>query len=712
MFVVIAPTERVAVRGNLSSGSWITSDFLSRYLEKGFAIASEGFAREYLLHPQDISLIKSIAYELDAGRDALVVAPFLNGLSIAFLMRALSVARVNKAPLTLYSADPTIPRYYRSLSYIANRIKTSVAVVHPLALCRSLTEVSRVDYRTILIVDARYTRGWQNLNPVPWAKAQGPKMFLSFMDDFRLESLLKNVDLCYVRGAGKVGAAWPEPLRDESRKLNNYSTGVSFVAEAVPANEPVLANLERAFQYLLTRARDIPQAQMQLAQARRFNRLVQDSVIPMRFFNEAAHGMGAYGINQMLRAVRGGIALEAPPVARAAFSRFISAAEQAMQWLSTQHQPKVAWFKKFVLERTEPVAVPVSSRLEAEALSAWKTSTASSNCAEVIILTRTDLRSKGHSLKVLAPGPPSEEDLAYLLGGVSSDVTVLVYPWQARHWNILTKKASKLIEGVRPVPEQAEEEQQEPEETVDWAITNRDQSTGEELLRREFYGDRRKAIVMLKTDAGMLKYDEDSMVPTLEVDKFVDVPAKLLHKGNTIILQTGGNQIDASRTVDELAQTNPVLNEAANEANLWREVLYAYIHSQETSYKEIHDKLFPGNEVTFGAVKRWALNQVKLRPQYDKLALLLSRIGVSKQKADEMAKAVHRYRSYRFRVYRYIFYLWTRNAAKLYELDEKQTAEDEKIDAEFGLSLASLEQLITFAKVTEEPTVKESPPDE
>ncbi len=37
-------------------------------------------------------------------------------------------------------------------------------------------------------------------------------------------------------------------------------------------------------------------------------------------------------------------------------------------------------------------------------------------------------------------------------------------------------------------------------------------------------------------------------------------------------------------------------------------------------------------------------------------------------------------------------------------------AEDEKIDAEFGLSLASLEQLITFAKIIKEPSIKETPP--
>gem|GEM_PF-4797544 len=708
MAVVSIKSERGP--GEPKDGSWITSEYLNRYLEKGFGVASEDFAEEYSLHPQDVSLIKSIAFELEVGRDSLMIAPFLNGLSIAFLMRALSVARVNKSPLILYSADPAVPRYYRSLSYIANRLRTSMAVVHPLVLCHSLTELSRVDHRTILVVDARYTRGWLNLNPVPWVNAAGPKIFLSLMDDYRLESLLKNIDVCYVRGAGKTGTAWPEPLRAGSTKLDNYSTGVSFVAETVPANDSVLANLERAFQTLMLRARDIPQAQMQLAQARRFNRLVQDSVIPISFFNEAAHGTGAYSIAQMLKSIRGGVALEAPPPVRGAFNRFISAADAAMQSLSTRHQPKVAWFKKFVLERTEPIAVPVSLRLEAEAFSAWKSSPTSSNCAEVVTLTRAHLRSEGYSLDVLAPGPPSDEDLAYLLGGVSSNVKVLVYPWQARHWNVLTKKASKLIEGVKPIPELEEEDQQEVEEAVDWAVPNRDPSSGEELLRREFSGVEKRTNVVLKTDAGVLEYDEDSLVPTLEVNKFVDIPAKLLHSGNTIILRTGGNLIDASRTVDELAQTNPVLAEAANEANLWREVLYTYIHSQNISYKEIHDRLFPANEVTYGAVKRWVLNQVKVGPQYDNLALLLSRIGVSKQKADEMARAVHRYRSFRFRVYGYIFYLWTRNAAKLFELDEKVMAEDEKIDAEFGLSLASLEQLITFAKIIEEPSIKETPP--
>ena len=39
-------------------------------------------------------------------------------------------------------------------------------------------------------------------------------------------------------------------------------------------------------------------------------------------------------------------------------------------------------------------------------------------------------------------------------------------------------------------------------------------------------------------------------------------------------------------------------------------------------------------------------------------------------------------------------------------MEEDLSAEDEKIDAEFGLSLASLEQLVTFARVTGKPVLK------
>lgn len=267
-----------------------------------------------------------------------------------------------------------------------------------------------------------------------------------------------------------------------------------------------------------------------------------------------------------------------------------------------------------------------------------------------------------------------------------------------------------MIDGVAPIPEPPiEEKEEEAEGGVDWAVPELGGPSGEELLRREFAEGTPKTLVSIPTDAGTLEYEEDALVPTLEVDKFVDREAKLLHEGNVLILRTGGNLIDASRTVDVLAQSNPVLSEAAQEANMWREVLYTYIRSQGMSYREIHRKLFPNNEVNYGAVKRWVMNQVKIGPQYVNLALLLNRIGVSRSKAEEMARAVHRYRSYRFRVYRYIFGLWTRYASKLYEMEGDLGAEDEKIDAEFGLSLASLEQLLTFARVTGKPVLKKGP---
>ena len=59
------------------------------------------------------------------------------------------------------------------------------------------------------------------------------------------------------------------------------------------------------------------------------------------------------------------------------------------------------------------------------------------------------------------------------------------------------------------------------------------------------------------------------------------------------------------------------------------------------------------------------------------------------------------------RAYRRLYWLWNNYSGRLYEFEEDQDETDEKVDSELGLSLASLEQLVTFAEVTDKPRAKE-----
>lgn len=649
------------------------------------------------------------------------MAPFINSLTIAFVIRALSVASVNRSRLCLYSPDDSVKGHYRNLSYIANRVKEPMSKVHPLTHvsrsgriihCATLKEFSQVEKGVpmILIIDARYTRGWTKLDPAPWKDMTGPKVFLAAWDDERLKSLVPEGGIVYCNSCGKGADEWPDSLRSTRVKLDNFSRGISLIAEPMPGSSERLSALERAYRALSDKTRNLDQMQAHLAQARRLNHFVQDSILPLSLYGEAAGGMGQYWIQGMLSSVKSGLTYEIPAVTRAAFYNFAQAASSALKELELHHPPKVAWFKKLLLERKRRVYVYCGTHIEQLAFENWSKSGFSEGCAETVVITPRQVRSDGFDSDIIVPGPPSQDDLAYFLGGASTNVCVLVYAWQAKHWNLVTNRVSNIISGIRPLPEPIQPEAEaESEDRVAWTVPERSDGDGEQVLVREFAGQASARTVLIKTDAGMLEYEEGALVPTLEVDKFVDRQATLLRKGDTVILRTDGNLIDSRRTVDELATTNPLLAEAAEEASTWRKVLGTYVRAQQMSYKQIHVKLFPNNEVTYITVGNWVMGRIKVGPQNDNLALLMRRIGISEQKVREMLRSIHVYRSYRARVYKYLFRLWNNYAGRIYELDEeKANAEDEKIDAEFGLSLSALEHLLTFAKITEPPILQEA----
>ena len=187
---------------------------------------------------------------------------------------------------------------------------------------------------------------------------------------------------------------------------------------------------------------------------------------------------------------------------------------------------------------------------------------------------------------------------------------------------------------------------------------------------------------------------------------FVDRPVGMLGPKDTIMVRTDGDIVDARRTVDGLAQTSPLFEEAARMAGAWRSLLLAKIKSESQSYRQIHKELFPNDEVKYGTVRQWIANPERLAPNNQNLILLLTRLGLPHETAREVREDVRRYRSYRRRAYNAIYSKWRRHALTLHRSDadlETQLEDDETVDPELGISLLMLENLVTFAKVTAKP---------
>ena len=346
-----------------------------------------------------------------------------------------------------------------------------------------------------------------------------------------------------------------------------------FRAEVVPGQDAALATLEASLRNLLKETRGTERLYAHVSQAERFNHFVQNSVLPLTIYQNAAKGLGQYSIQQMLSFVKTAGQFEMPQMTRIAFYRFVRASENAMKELSLHHPPKVAWLKHFLLETSQKkVFIYCRSRIEEDAVDAWDKSEFSKGCARLVVVSRKDIRRVGFESELLVPGPPSGEESAFMVGGVSKEVRVLVYQWQARHWNLLTRRVSSLLSRTQPIPE-VEFEGEEQVAGIDWSVLPaKTGGDAEDALEEETEEENARKI-LVPTDSGTLELDEEALVPTLDVDKFVDTPAKLLQKGNVIILRTGGNVIDTRKTVDALAGAHPVLSEAAFEASLWREVL-------------------------------------------------------------------------------------------------------------------------------------------
>ncbi len=739
-------------------GQYLSLATLAAYVGKGFTVLGDRSRENFPLHPQDLEVIRQVAAAAAEGRNANVVAPFCSGLSLAFLVRALAVASANRKKVAIFSSDSSLPRFYKSLTYLGNDGSGSVASVYPLrrrgaetarvAFCPTLNELRRMKGDRTLIFDGRDR--WRTLNGggPPWSGLEGPKVVVTRLDRQPAARLLTDAQTVYIRSTGRTLDRWPRVLGAELTRLNNYARGISFSPQGIPGLEKSMARLEAAAQKLELATRGVKEVGFQRATAVRLSRMVQNSILPLKVYEGAAHGLGRYWIYSWMSWIRSALQLEVPSSTRTAFRVFLAAANDALRMLSLEHPPKAAWFEQFLLEsKSTEVRVYCGSEIEEEALSSWNNSYRKSGASLLIPVSRAQLIESAFTSRLFVPGPPSRRDLASLLSGAARDVRVLVYPWQARQWNELTSSAVRVLERAHPIEEMQLEELDEGEEGgINWYTSELKESIEvEEALSNEFTQGAKEQTVDVKTDIGTFSYGEGSLILTLYIDKFVERPVTLLRAGDTIVVRTGGNKIDTRETVDGLARTSPELSEAAMKAGVWRILLAGYVKSKtdvgdkpvresvqkdarpgparelslttmdasavpkpkrgrhaQAPLRETYVSLFPKGEVTYATIRGWFTGQRTIGPNNRNLAMLLERIGIPTEQGKKVMDDVHMYRSYRMKVYRHVYDLWTLYSGRIYRKEDEDMPEsDEKIDAELGLTLANLEGLISFATVKE-----------
>lgn len=710
------------------------------------------------IHPQDAELIREVALIVTKGKNANVVAPSCSGLSLAFLVRAVAVASVNLKRVTVFSPDRSLRRYYNILSYLGHDDRGSIASVYPLrrrgaetarvAYCSTLGELRGMSGDRTLIFDGRDSWRYPLEETAPWNGLEGPKVVITRLDKQPMARLLAEAETVYIKSTGKTLERWPKRLGTELLRLNNYARGISFSPQGIPGLEKSMARLEAAARKLELASKGIKEVGFQRATAARLSQIVQNSVLPLAVYEGAAHGLGRYWIYSWMSWIKSALQLDIPLPTRTAFRVFLAAANDALRTLSLQHPPKVAWFKQLLLESKAPeVFVYCGNSIEVEAIESWNRSWRPSGVAKLIPISREGLAETAFASRLFVPGPPARRDLAGLLSGVTRDIRVLVYPWQAQEWNALTSSASRVIEGVQLIEESPLEELDEGAEAgINWYTPELKQNMeAEDAILKEFTRGARERTVVVKTDIGTFEYGEGSLILALDIDKFVERQVTLLRSGDTIVVRTGGNLIDTRETIDGLARTSPELSEAAIKAAVWRLLLAGYVKSKadgsdpvqgsgtvqkearkpplaaslstskssqasevtrsrqtQQLLRESYSSLFPNGEVTYGTILGWFTGQRTIGPNNRNLELLLERIGIPAEQGRKVLADVHTYRSYRMKVYRHIYHLWTLYSGRLYQREEDDASEtDEKVDTELGLTLSQLESLISFATVRE-----------
>jgi hypothetical protein len=441
---------------------------------------------------------------------------------------------------------------------------------------------------------------------------------------------------------------------------------------------------------------------------------VQNAFLPVSMYETAAKDCGKAWADRYHDAVKASLAYGCPSRLRGFVFKFLNEFKEVQEFLKSSHPPKVTWLKDHLLRLGEEggTAILCPTDIEARAVELWGMSEAARGCARLTPVTRTEVESIGFQSQIMVPGPVGPWASWMLASGIASEVRVLAYPWQAAGWNKLKTWLSRIARRGVPNMEHAydpEGDFDQPEALgIDFSppIPLDDQ---EDPLLRELTGPKRKTRrVFLKTTAGEYTYREDALVPTVELDRLADREVLLLRQGDTVLVRTDGNIIDARKRVDEISQMNPSLSARAERAAVWRDLLTARVKKERSSLPELHRILFPLEEISLAAFRDWVFNPERIGPNNPNIILLLTRLGLDTQSAVAIREDLRDYRKQRRKVYRHIWERSRRAQSLRKGSRQKETVEENlAADPELEITLEALEELTTFAKVLEDPILED-----
>lgn len=715
---------------------------LEPYLRQPFSVRGATEDSFWTLPQIEVMLAQAVAESINRHEDGVFVVPFVTSWTLAFLVRALIVATVSRPPLSVYSPDPNLPACYRNLTtpageplwhawpllQSAKKPKNS-CYAH---LIRSFLEMENAAIEGPLIVDGRGIRTASAAERMLAASAEArgrravlvlsnhhPSVLSLVSKGFHVEFAPFLPDLAPRDGA-------PKALAEYLERTNNFARGVRLQPVLVDRACPPLQRLEQAHQALAREVASIGKGWPSfLSHADQFNHITQTALIPLTITKESAHGLERLWLDAHLRALQLAIDQNCPPHLSARIRDFIAAGLAVEHFLESAHPPKVEWLLNRMREdcESETLRIYCRTELEAATLRAFQTETHEVRRMHLEPIPRRNLQGGAIGRNsLLVPGPPSRADLSLLLSGFAQKLVILRYPWEAPRWNAFLRRASTLVPSdLLPEINREEEAYEDSDEDRIVFSTSAILPSEEDVVRATLRKSRSANTYSIPTDMGYRDYNAGALVPKLYAGKFVDLPVERLREGDTIMVRSDAYPIDSRTHVDGLARTHTTFAEAAELASLWWLCFVRFAREElgrnGGSLLGLYIRLFPDRAVTFQTFSNWFLGELRaghggsrvklISPLPENLEKLLTRIGLSSSAASELQRYITRYRGLRQRAYNYLAHRCRECASDLAGRkrpgNEESLLVDGPVDAEMGLLLSSLDDLIKFAKVTGPP---------
>jgi hypothetical protein len=715
---------------------------LELFLKQPFSVVGAMADRVWPLPLIEVRLAQEVAASVNRGASEIVVAPYVTSWTLAFLVRSLAVATVGRPPLTVYSPDPGLASRYRNLTTPSGE---PLWHVWPLAdprkrvrgpscvrLIRSLSDMEAAVAAGPLIADGRGLRTASSAERFLSASAgfSGPKVILVRSNHHPSVAALlaKGFQMTYAPflpdPSPRDGV--PVDVEEYLDRTNNFARGVRAFPLFVDRPCPPLQRLEQAHQVLAREAVGLGSGWPSfMYHADQFNHIVQTALIPLSVAEGSARTLERLWLDSHLRALQFAIDQSCPPRLAGRARDFLAAGSGVQRFLEEAHPPKVEWLLERMREHGESETLRIYCRTELEAttLATFQAESQEARRLHLQGIPRRSLTdgSLGHH-NLLIPGPPSRTDFPLLLSGIAPGIVVLLYPWETARWNGFLRRASNLLRPeFLPDFNRNDIAYEDPDEDRLQLSPSATPEHEEAAVRATLGKARPTATYYVPTEMGYREYSSDALVPTLYQGRFVDLPLERVREGDVIMVRSDGYPIDSRNHVDGLARSHPAFAEAADRASIWWFLFVRFANEELEKnggdLSGLYADLFPDKAITAQTFSNWFLRELRtegggipvklIGPLPENLDRLLTRIGLSPATVRELQKDISNYRGIRRRAYNYLARRCREHASELAHRDrlrlEESTLGDRPVDAEMGLMLSSLDDLIKFARVTGPP---------